>query len=365
MDCYILCKMKSLSRNTSPLCFLPSGKLVCYHYGKLLIMQDGEVIKSYQLFTSKKETPLGRSRVLFRLLRLGIRAAIALDEEHILLSVGKMIHEFDFSTGKLSKGYFCGEGVRPLVFSDVKGIEGIDDGIYFGTYQSVSSKKPVSIFKRVDVDKWETVYTFELGAVEHIHNVIADPYRKCLWIFSGDFGDSAAIWKVMENFGKVERVFYGDQKYRACVINVLPEGLLYATDSPLDKDYIFLLNPESGELKEQMSIAGSCIYGCQWKDQFVFESSVEPSGKYKNRLDFLFSREIGPGIQDRYVRIYCGNLENGFKEIFKEKKDCLPYATFQFGAVKFPAGVNKSDTLYFQPVATKKNDLRLMSMEME
>lgn len=358
-------KYSKIGNKLSPLCFLPCGKLICYKAGKLLVMQDGEIGKSYQLFTSKKETLLGRSRVLFRLLRLGIRAAIALDEEHILLSVGNMIHEFDLSTGKLSKGYFCGEGVRPLVFSDVKGIEGIDDGIYFGTYQSVSSKNPVSIFKRVDVDKWETVFTFELGSVEHIHNVIPDPYRKCLWIFSGDFGDNAAIWKVTENFGKVEREFYGDQKYRACVINVLPEGLLYATDSPLDKDYIILLNLESGKLNELKSISGSCIYGCQWKELFVFESSVEPSGKYKNKLDFLFSKKIGPGIQDRYVRIYCGNLENGFKEIYKEKKDCLPYATFQFGAVKFPAGVNNSDTLYFQSIATKRNDLRLMSMKME
>lgn len=329
------------------------------------MMQDEEVIKSYQLFSSKKEIILGRCRILYRLLRLGIRAAIAFDEEHILLSAGKIIHEFDLSSGKLSNGYFCGEGVRPLVFTDVKGIEGIDDGIYFGTYQSVRSKKPVSIFKRIDMDKWETVYTFKLGSVEHIHNVIADSYRKCLWLFAGDFGDNAAIWKVTENFDKVERLFNGDQKYRACIINVLPEGLLYATDSPIDKNYIFLLNPESGELNELLPMAGSCIYGCQWKDQFVFESSVEPSGKYKNKLDFYFSKEIGSGIQDRYVRIYCGNLENGFKEIYKEKKDCLPYATFQFGAVKFPAGMNKSDTLFFQPIATRKDDLRLIAMEME
>lgn len=357
--------MKIISNNTSPLCFLPSGKLICYRYGKLLIMQEGEVIKSYQLFTSKKEILLGRSKLVTRLLRLGIRAAIALDEEHILLSVGNMIHEFDLTSGKLSKGYFCGEGVRPLVFSDVKGIEGIDDGIYFGTYQSVSSKNPVHIFKRTGVDRWEAVHTFALGSVEHIHNVIPDPYRKCLWIFSGDFGDNAAIWKVTENFGNVERAFYGDQKYRACVVHTLPEGLLYATDSPVDKDYIFLLNPETGELKEIMPIAGSCIYGCKWKDRYVFESSVEPLGKYKNKLDFLLSREIGPGIQDRYVRIYCGNLESGFKEIYKEKKDCLPYATFQFGAVKFPSGVNESATLWFQPMAVRKGDLRLMAYKME
>jgi len=347
---------------TSPLCYLPSGKLVCYRYGKLLVMQDGRVKNSYQLFTSKKETVLGRCRYAFRLLRLGIRTAVALNEEHILFSIGNMLYEFDLTSGKLSKGYFCGEGVRPLIFTDVNGIDGFDDGIYFGTYQSVSNKKPVHIIKRVGQDEWLTVYTFEQGSVEHIHNIIPDPYCKCLWIFSGDFGDNAAIWKVTENFGKVERMFYGSQKYRACVVHALPEGLLYATDSPVDKDYIFLLNPETGELKEIMPIAGSCIYGCKWKDQYVFESSVEPLGKYKNKLDFLLSREIGPGIQDRYVRIYCGNLKNGFKEIYKEKKDCLPYATFQFGAVKFPSGENNGDTLWFQPVAVRRGDLKLMSI---
>lgn len=33
---------------------------------------------------------------------------------------------------------------------------------------------------------------------------------------------------------------------------------------------------------------------------------------------------------------------------------------FQFGVFKFPYGVNNTDTLYFQPMATKENDLRLM-----
>lgn len=345
----------SLRNNTVPLCFLPSGKLVCYRYGKLLIMQEGEIIRSYQIFSSAKEALLGRSKLATRLLRLGIRAAIALDEENILLSVGNMIHEFDLTSGKLSKGYFCGEGVRPLVFSDVKGIDGIDDGIYFGTYQSVSSKNPVHIFKRTGVDQWETVHTFELGSVEHIHNVIPDPYRKCLWIFSGDFGENAAIWKVTENFGNVERMFYGDQKYRACVIHSLSEGLLYATDSPLKNNHISLLNPETGELKTIKEIDGSCIYGCRWKDEYVFSSTVEPSGIYRNKFHFLLCWKKGPGIKDRYAKIYSGNMTKGFREIVRLRKDILPFV-FQFGTVKFPNGGGQ--ILYYQSVATK-SDLKL------
>ena len=351
---------KMNNNNLSPLCYLPSDKLICYKYGKILILHDGMVESQLPLFSSKKETILGRSRIAYRFLRLGIRTALALDEEHIILSIGNYIHEYDILKRKLSNGYYCGDGIRPLIFTPVTNIIDIDNGVYFGTYQSVKSKNPVNIFKRVGVDQWETVYTFKPDSVEHIHNIIPDSYRNCLWIFSGDFGEKSAIWRVKDNFRQVERVFWGSQRYRACVVNAIPEGLLYATDSPLDDDFIYLLNPDTGELKEIMPISGSCIYGCQWKDQYVFETSVEPSGIYKNLIEEIFCKSIGPGIKDRYVRIYCGNLQTGFREIFKEKKDNLPYATFQFGAVRFPSGVNDSEKLWFQPIATQKDDLRLM-----
>ena len=82
-------------------------------------------------------------------------------------------------------------------------------------------------------------------------------------------------------------------------------------------------------------------------------------------MEFLFGRKRGAGIKDDYVHMYMGNLQEGFKEIYKEKKDCMPYYTFQFGAFRFPAGVNNTDTLYFQPVATKKNDLKLMTISVK
>ena len=43
----------------------------------------------------------------------------------------------------------------------------------------------------------------------------------------------------------------------------------------------------------------------------------------------------------------------------------MPYYIFQFGVFRFPYGVNNTDTLYFQPVATKKNDLSLMAVTEE
>lgn len=264
----------------------------------------------------------------------------------------------------ISKGYHCGEGIRPLVFTKVKKIDRFDDGLYFGGYLGNMGKQPVNVYHRIGVDRWEVVYTFPQGAINHVHNIIPDPYRQCLWIFTGDFEEASAIWKVTDNFKKVERVVCNDQKYRGCIVFALPEGLLYATDAPFADDYIYLLNPETYKVKELSPIDGSCIYGSQWKDKFVFSSTVEGDGRNQTKMEFLFSKKRGAGIKNNYVHMYMGNLQEGFKEIYKEKKDSMPFYTFQFGVFKFPSGVNNNNTLYFQPVATKNNDLDLMAIEL-
>ncbi len=347
-------------KNTSPLCFLPDGRLVCYQCGDIVVLIDGEESLRIPLFKGMKERFWGRFKLTSRLLRLGIRAAAAIDDSTLLLSVGNTIHELN--AGILSKGYFCGEGIRPLLFTTVKGIDVINDGVYFGGYLGNMSKKPVNVYRRVDVDQWEVVYTFPQGVINHVHNIVADSYRQCLWIFTGDFDEASAIWKVTNNFKTVERVVCNDQQYRGCVVYALPEGLLYASDAPFTDNYIYLMNPDTCEVKKVFPIDGSCIYGCQWKDKYVFSSTVEGDGRNTSKMEFYFGRKRGVGIKDDFVHMYMGNLKKGFSEIYKEKKDCMPYYTFQFGVFKFPYGVNNSDTLYFQPLATRGHDMDLMAI---
>lgn len=40
-------------------------------------------------------------------------------------------------------------------------------------------------------------------------------------------------------------------------------------------------------------------------------------------MEFCFGRKRGAGIKDEYVHMYCVNIKEGFKEIYKEKKDIL------------------------------------------
>lgn len=356
-------KAHVLKCNTAPLCVMPNGDILCCHKKELTIISNNGAIREGGKLDVVGRTFLG-NRYLNRLFRTGVRSAIAINDNNVLLAVANKIVEYDIGQRKATIGYTLPQGIRPLVFTEVENIEGFDDGVYFGGYFGNMSKKPVNIYKRTGVDRWEVVYSFSQGAINHVHNVVADPYRQCLWIFTGDFDEASAIWKVTDNFKKVERMVCNDQKYRGCVVYALPEGLLYATDAPFMDDYIYLLNPETMDIKELFHIHGSCIYGCQWKDKYVFSSTVEGDGRNMSRGEFYFGRKRGAGIKDDYVHMYMGNLQAGFKEIYKEKKDCMPFYTFQFGVFKFPAGVNNLDTLYFQPVATKKNDLDLIAMSL-
>lgn len=350
--------MKIVASNTTPLCYMPDGRLVCYRHGDIIVYGESNEM-SFSLFASFNERIIGRCRLAYRLLRLGIRAALAIDDNHIVFSIKNYLYELDIESGKLSKGYYCGEGIRPLIFSQVREIEGFDNGLYFGGYIDNMDKKPVHIYKRIGTDQWEIIYTFSQGTINHIHNIIPDPYRHCLWIFTGDFDEAAAIWKVTDNFKQVERVLCNNQKYRGCVAYALPEGLLYATDAPFADNFIYLLNPKDISVKKIFPISGSCIYGCQWKDKFVFSSTVE-GDMFKNKIEFLFSRNKGVGIKDYYIHMYMGSIQEGFNEIYKEEKDCMPIYSFQFGVFKFPCGDNYSNSLFFQPVATKHNDLNLL-----
>ena len=328
-----------------------------------MVFENDEVSNEYKVFNSRKESVFGKSNLFFRFLRLGVRAATLLNNHIIILSIGNRIFEYDLETQLLSNGYFCGEGIRPLIFTELKGLKGFDDGIYFGGYLGNRHKRPVSIYKRTGVDKWEMVYTFPQGAINHIHALVADPFRSCVWIYTGDFEDSAAIWKATDNFQNVSVAVCNDQKYRGCVAFALPEGLLYATDAPFAQNNIFLLKPDM-ELMELKQIDGSCIYGCKWNEKYVFSTTVEPDGINPTKLQALFGRKRGRGIKDNYIHLYQGDLNEGFKEVYKLKKDALPYCSFQFGVFRFPYGENKTDTLYFQPIATKQFDLSLMRLNL-
>lgn len=353
--------MKAISQ--SPLLFIEGDKLLCYHRGFLSLKDstDWNTIWKVSLPLGWKEKYLSSIPLFRRLLRLGIRNAHQIDKDTILLFTNKRFYEFNISTKHIIPGYIPEKGVRALNITSIKGIEGFDEMIVFGSYSSNMSKKPVHIYRRESVDKWVPYFTFDMGEINHIHNIIPDRDNSCVWIQTGDFDNAAAIWKVTDNFKTVIPIMRGCQIARGCVAYPTEQGLLYATDTPLSDNSIRILNYGTGESKNLCDISGSCIYSCKVDDNYIFSTAVEPSG-LEESWKGLLSMKKGPGIKDNYCHLYCGNLTVGFREIYKVKKDNLPYALFQFGTLQFPMGTNKTNKLIVYHVSTVKHEGKYIVM---
>ncbi|MDP1812044.1 MAG: hypothetical protein Q8K66_11650 [Sediminibacterium sp.] len=351
--------MKTVYKNTFPLCFLSKSLILIFKKEAFHILDlgSGEISLLIKFKTSFREMVLTRIPLLTRILRRGVRCGIKVSERLVFFVIRQKIYELDLKKRLISEGFETVDGSRPLTFSKIHGIDGFKDGIYFGGYKGNPNRNPISIYRRIQTDQWEEVYQFPCNTIEHIHNIIADPYKNIVYIFTGDFNNSAGIWIAEKGFKSVLPILVGEQKFRACVGFPTPNGLVYATDSPFENNSIRLLKNSEKEWKSDqiMDINGPSIYGCQWGNDFVFSTSVEDDGRNRSILDKFFGNKRGAGIKENYSLIYRGNLEDGFKELYKAKKDWLPFYLFQLGVLIFPAGLNESSYLPVFHIATKEN----------
>ena len=358
--------MEIIAKNAFPMCFIGNNKFLLYRNGNI-IEYDAVRLKAlgkYRIENSFCERILGRLPLLLRFFRLGVQCAIPVNDTAVCYSLKGGIFEYDIEEHKKYGPSNLGEGIKPLAFSLIKNIPGFNDTIAFGGYMGNPLKKRVSIYGRKAANKWETLYTFDEGKINHVHALIPDVKNECVWIFTGDFGDAAGIWQAKKNFKEVEPVLIGKQIYRGCVGFPVDGGLLYATDSHLEKNSIrFLKRTENGWSSEKiMDTSGSCIQGCKVGDKYFFDSCVEGIGSFKNLFHFLVSKERGPGILDSMVRIYGGNLLEGFHEIYSQEKDNKPISSFQFGMYDFASGENSHDYILFRQMSTKKNCLSTIKL---
>lgn len=352
-----------------PLCFVDQNVLMLYKYGVLYLynIEQQQFLKQCKVFSSFKENMIARIDLLYRFFRVGTRLGTYIGADTALIVLGRTIYEVNTKTLKITDGY-TNKKSRPLKFGVANNVKGIDNSVYWGDYMGNPKKHEISIYKRIGINNWETVYTFREGTINHVHNVVPDKYHDCIWIFTGDFDNATAIWRVTDNFKKVEPVFKGNQIFRSCVAFPSPKGILYATDSPFTENHICKIYNENGFWKNEKiaTINGSCIYGTHLnEDTFVFQTTVEPDGRNNsNKFVFFFGRKRGCGIKDNFVYLYAGNQNNGFNVIYKAKKDYWPYIAFQFGTFQFPDGMNDGHLLPFYSMAVKKHNLEMQMIDL-
>lgn len=279
---------------------------------------------------------LSRFRAFQRVLRLVPRCGIFADDETALVSFHGSILRINIKTGEMQEEHRFRNGMNnPLSFARIKNVPGFEDCVVYGEYFGNDGEE-VRIFSRTERGNWETVYTFPENTINHIHGIVPDQQNGCIYVLTGDTDSQSAIWKITDHFSHAEKLLSGSQQYRTCVAFPYKDGLVYATDTPLQDNGIYYYNSSADQVKKIMDTEGPCIYGKKLsQDLFALSTSVEPDSRLKGwRYRLTYRR--GEGVQSWYSKIYIGNPETGFKQVMQGRKDCLPMLLFGFGTFLFP-----------------------------
>ncbi|WP_316790832.1 hypothetical protein [Pedobacter frigoris] len=344
-----------------PLCFIKGNKLLFSRSNNIFLLDTltGQKRHITQLPASPWLRMANASKLISRVLRLGVRYAIPLPNDKVLVVFNLKFYEVDLKTGAFKETFTLPRGNRPLDISHISSISGFEDRICFGEYFYNPEKTPVHIYsKRLEDPEWEISYTFKEGEIDHVHAIVPDPYRNCVWILTGDFDGGSAIWMAKDNFREVRPVLRGKQIYRACVAFPVKEGLIYATDSQFEINSIRLLkaiNNTEWTSDFLYEINGPAIYGCKVDETLFFSTSVEGNSIPKGKILRYLDREPGPGVKDNYSYIVGGNMSSGFTDLSSNEKDRYPLMIFQFGAITFPSGRNETNMLVTYNRSLKRN----------
>lgn len=369
-------KLLRTLRRYRPLAFVPNGILLARGYALYVANLDcSRLSRIGSVPHALLSGAMRHSRLVERILRLGIRFGCRIDESGYLLAERNRLWRLDLPSGTVSLDHVIENGMKPLWISRIHGIEGFPDGACFGEYWYNAAKAPVNIWVRSLEGVWRIAHTFPRGTIEHVHGMIPDESRGIVWIVTGDSGDRVGIWAARRGFSEVLPVLVGKQDFRCCWVAFSDGQIIYATDSPmainsvrrliLPEGYSESSTPWIGARSEPfMEISGSSIYSCRVQDQVVFSTTVEPGLLTGNKLRDWLDRRPGPGIKGMYSDLMIGT-QAGFMLAGRWAKDRWPFRLCELGSISFPTGINPGRCVYAYFTGLVQQDGSMSVFELE
>lgn len=278
------------------------------------------------------------NRLSARLFRDGFHALAILPSGAIVGALPGAIVTLRPNDSEFRRTHAITRGTRPLHITAVP-----DGPVFWGEYFDNPSREEVHIYASTDAgETWNSAYTFPPRAIRHVHNIVHDPWRNCLWVLTGDQGDECRILRATCDFSSVETVLQGRQQTRAAAAIPCEDGLYFSSDTPLEANHIYRLDDE-GKLSTLAEISSSSIYGCRVGTQLFFSTMIEPS-------------EIN---RDRRVQVYRGEVSSpeSWQPILTWRKDRWPIGLFQYGNAFFPDGANPTPYLALTTIAVESDDI--------
>jgi hypothetical protein len=272
----------------------------------------------------------------FRLVRDGFHALAITPAGNLIAAVPGAIATLCVGQDEFRVSHRLLRGTRPLHITAVPG-----ERVFFGEYFDNPDRDEVHIYASSDGGlHWSVAHTFACKSIRHIHNIVYDRWDNCLWLFTGDYGSECRIVRTSLDFSTVEQVICGDQQARAVAAIVVEDGVYFASDTPLEQNYIHFLR-RNGSLEKVTPLPSSSIQGC------------------KNAAGFFFSTMVEPSEVNRAQTVSVFGSADGFSwgPLAEWRKDRWPSRFFQYGNAFFPDGENRTEFLAISTVAVRDADL--------
>jgi hypothetical protein len=319
---------------------------------------DGDVLyaaRGYELLAARAESPqfkwrtvgryrpewwrsfASRNRLSFRLVRDGFHALAILPAGNIVAAVPGAIATLSGGVADFRVTHRLERGTRPLHITATP-----DGRVFWGEYFDNPARDEVYIYASLDQGMtWEDAYVFPKGSIRHVHNVQYDRWENCLWILTGDYDAECRLLRASLDFATVDEVVAGSQQTRAVAAVVNEDGLYFATDTPLEQNFIYYLR-RRGTMERMGTLPSSSIYACRSRSGMFFSTMVEPSQVNSGRSVELFGSSDG----------------TDWESLASWEKDRWSMKFFQYGNAFLPDGENATGLVAVSTVAVRSGDLQ-------
>ncbi|KXJ57180.1 MAG: hypothetical protein AXW17_13135, partial [Colwellia sp. Phe_37] len=308
--------------------------------GRILFVDDKLMLKSigYELYSS---TDNGVNWCLFvsisvgffgkiisliplamRIMRKGAYKVIKYESDFVIFA-DKSIYLYKNTLQLLTRIGFIEDGSRPLYPCIHK------DNLYYGEYKSNKERKPTLMHKfSFKKKQWSVCYKFK--NIRHVHGVFSDPYTHRLWVTTGDLNHESNIYYSDDDFKTVNLFVGGSQRCRAIYLHFTESSIIYGTDAPDNKNFIFEVSRSEKTIIKKTFVGGPVFFGGVAGHRLLLSTAVEPTKVNETKHMELWVSEQGQWKKGLIV-----------------KKDCLPKKLFQYGQIVFPDGGGSTDYIFF------------------
>jgi hypothetical protein len=291
----------------------------------IFVLRDGVIMPFAQVESGNPLLALA-PRLIDRLLRNEISLLRRMPDRGLLAVHRRGFHLLEPGANRFSPRWTIDRGSRPLGMSTEN-----DGWMVYGEYGSLSRSEPVHVYAaRYPSFAFEPVHSFAPGEVKHVHNVQWDPHDLCYWVLVGDADGESGILRLRPDFSGAEWLIRGSQLARAVNVFVLPDALLYATDSERARNWVVSVDKKSGAATRIQEIASSSLGAARMLGRYYVSTAVEPSLVNATRTCRLYESVDGLG----------------WKPVARHAKDSWHPTYFQFGTLVMPHCVDAELLVY-------------------